>query len=206
MLENNNGQSQLQKAMHVSVLNIILNLVLSAVKGGAGILTNCDVLVNDAVHSAADTICTVLVLSGIGLQAKKPGKHAERLQHAVIFILALAIAATGIGMGISALQLLNGTAQAQSNTPASVATAVLCMVIKALMSIFTQRIAKRLQNDTLLADAMHHRSDCISSALVLCSVGCNYLQQTIPDIVARLLLGCCLMASAVSLGIKALKK
>ncbi len=200
------GQVQLQKAMHVSVLNIILNLVLSAVKGAAGLLTNSEVLLRDGIHSAADTLCTMLVLSGIGLQAKKPGAFAEKMQWAVIFILALAIAATGIGMAISAFELIQGIAQPQPDSPAAVLTAVFCVVVKALMSIFTARIARQMHNTTLLADAAHHRSDCLSSLLVLCSVACTYWQQPVPDIAARLLLGCCLLTSAVSLGYKAIKK
>ncbi|MBQ3519364.1 MAG: cation transporter [Clostridia bacterium] len=200
------GQVQLQKAMHVSVLNIILNLILSAVKGAAGLLTDCDVLVRDAVHSAADTLCTVLVLSGIGLQAKRPGAFAEKMQRAVIFILALAIAATGIGMAISAFELIKGITQPQPDSPTAVIIACLCVIVKALMSIATARIAKQQHNNTLLADAAHHRSDCLSSLLVLCSVACTYWQQPVPDIIARLLLGCCLMASAISLGITAVRK
>lgn len=200
------GQVQLQKAMHVSVLNIILNLILSAVKGAAGLLTDCDVLVRDAVHSAADTLCTVLVLSGIGLQAKRPGAFAEKMQRAVIFILALAIAATGIGMAISAFELIKGITQPHPDSPTAVIIACLCVIVKALMSIATARIAKQQHNNTLLADAAHHRSDCLSSLLVLCSVACTYWQQPVPDIIARLLLGCCLMASAISLGITAVRK
>lgn len=200
-----NGQADLKKAMLVSVLNIILNILLSMVKGTAGVLTHSEVLIRDGIHSAADTLCTVLVLSGIGIQAKKPGAFAEKMQRTVIFILAVAIAATGIGMAISAFDLIRGTTQPQSASPAAVVTAMLCVVIKAMMSFFTARTAKQMHNDTLLADASHHRSDCFSSLLVLCSVACTYWQQPVPDIVARLLLGCCLMVSAVSLGITAVK-
>ena len=206
MQTKSSGHAPLQKAMRVSVLNIVLNLLLSAIKGAAGLLTNSDVLLRDGIHSTADTICTVLVLSGIGLQAKRPGAFAEQVQRIVIFILSLAIAATGIGMAVSAFELLTGTAQPQPASPVSVAIAIVCVALKVLMSIFTARAAKRLQNNTLLADAAHHRSDCLSSVLVLCSVACTYWQMPAPDIAARLLLGCGLLASAASLGITAVKK
>lgn len=205
MQTKSNGKAQLKKAMHVSVFNIILNILLAAIKGTAGVLTSSDVLIRDGIHSAADTLCTVLVLSGIGLQAKRPGAFAERMQRAVIFVLAVAIAGTGIGMIVSAFDLIRGDAQPQPDSPVAVMTAALCVLVKALMSFFTARTAKRMHNNTLLADAAHHRSDCLSSILVLCSVACTYWQQPVPDIVARLLLGCCLIVSAVSLGITAVK-
>ncbi len=185
--------------MRVSVLNIILNLILSLIKACAGVLTGNAVLIRDAIHSTADTLCTVLVLSGISLQAKKPGAFADKIQRAIIHTLAVVIAITGIGMATSAFALLRNDMQSPADSPVAVLTAFLCVAIKALMSFFTAKIAKQTNNDTLFADAAHHRSDCLSSLLVLCSVACSYLQQPLPDFIARLLLGGCLLASAISL-------
>lgn len=206
MFENTNGQAHLKTAMRVSVLNILLNILLSVIKGIAGALTGNAVLVNDAVHSTADTLCTVFVLSGIGVQAKKPGKFAENVQKAVILLLACTIAGTGIGMAISAFDLISGNLPMQSHTPAAVFTALLCVIIKAIMSFHTAKKATHTQSDILFADAAHHRSDCLSSCLVLCSVFFTHRQLTVPDFAARLLLGLYLLASAITLAINAVKR
>lgn len=192
--------------MRVSVFNIVLNLLLVVLKAVAGLAAGSDMLLSDAVHSCADTLCTVLVLSGIGFAAKHPGALAEKVQAAVVFVLALTIGGTGAGMLYGACSLLSGKAQTAPPTAVAVVAAGFCMLIKAGMSLATARMAKRLRNDTLLADAHHHRSDCLSSLLVLVGVAAAFVQLPAAEIIARVLLGCSLLCSAVSLARNAFQK
>ncbi|MBQ6864824.1 MAG: cation transporter [Clostridia bacterium] len=196
---NSANRTPLQQAMRVSVLNIVLNFLLVLLKTVTGILAKSPVLVSDAVHSAADTLCTVLVLSGIGYAANHPGILAKRLQTAVICLLSVLIAGTGLRMMYGGIVLLTEGSNGEIPGTAAVAAGAVCMTVKAMMFLFTRRYAIRTGNPMLLADAFHHRADCASSLLVLISVGAAFLQCLWADALARLLLGGILVVSAVSL-------
>ena len=195
---NTNGHTPLQKCMRVSFFNIILNLLLVLCKAAAGIFAHSTVLVSDALHSGADTLCTVLVLSGLGYEAKHPGTRAKKVQGGIIAVLAAAIGATGMGMLSGAVRILCGHRELPPDRFALV-MAVLCVAVKAAMYINTKRIAGQSRNDCLLADAFHHRADCMSSLLVVSSVLCARLQWAVPDAIARIALGLFLLASAYSI-------
>ncbi len=206
VMEENRNWVPLSAAMRMSVLNILLNVLLVGLKAAAGIFARSTVLLSDAVHSAADTFCTVLVMSGIGFAEKRPGHTAERIQGIVISLLAVLIAATGVQMCRDGIALFAGSETFQSPGAAAVAVGAVCVAVKGGMYVLTRRCAVKNQNEMLLADAFHHRADCASSLLVLISVGAAFAQIYFLDAPSRILLGCSLLFSAGALIKKGVQK
>ena len=198
MKEKSKGHPPLQKAMRVSVFNIILNFFLVLCKVVAGVTADSSVLLNDALHSSADTLCTALVLSGLGYEAKHPQAETKKVQGGIIAVLSVVIGATALGMLGGAVKILFGYRELPTDGFA-LAIAVLCVAVKAAMYGNTKRIARQSGNECLLADAFHHKSDCFSSFLVVSSVACSYRQWILPDTLTRFALGLCLLGSAYTL-------
>ena len=189
----------MQNASHMSVLNIVLNLLSAAVKGVSGLLCGSSVLLSDAVHSAADTLCTILVLSGLHLSEKYPGKTASRLQGCIILVLSFVILGAGIGMAKDGVLIFMDRLSADLPDIGAAFVAIGCTVLKAVMFCLTRICAKRTDSPILYADACHHRADCFSSLLVLCSIAADRLQMPTVNAGMRLLLGGVLAVSFVSL-------
>ena len=86
--------------MHVSLVTILGNLVLSVFKLAAGIIAHSGAMVSDAVHSASDVLSTFVVIAGVKLSGKASDKEHpyghERFECVAAILLAVMLAATGI--------------------------------------------------------------------------------------------------------------
>lgn len=156
-------------AMKVSVVSIIVNLLLSLIKLLAGIFAKSGAMVSDAVHSASDVFSTFVVMIGISLAGKKPDKEHpyghERLECVAAIILAVVLAATGIGIGIEGIKKIVEPSAHPIDTPEipALIAAVVSVLVKEAMFRYTKHAAKKVNSGALMADAWHHRSDALSS-------------------------------------------
>lgn len=155
-------------AMRVSTVSIIVNLLLSLFKLLAGLVARSSSMVSDAVHSASDVFSTVVVIIGVNISGKKPDKEHpfghERFESVASVILAVILAATGLGIGYKGIQSITAkdTVITVPGALALVAAAVSIMT-KELMFRYTKAAAKKINSGALMADAWHHRSDALSS-------------------------------------------
>ena len=165
--EKNNSAEKL--AMKVSVVSIIVNLLLSVIKLLAGIFAKSGAMVSDAVHSASDVFSTFVVMIGISLAGKKPDKEHpyghERLECVAAVILAVVLAATGIGIGIDGIKKIIEPDTHPIDIPEipALVAAVVSVIVKEAMFRYTKHAAKKVNSGALMADAWHHRSDALSS-------------------------------------------
>ena len=63
--------SNIQIAMKVSWLSIIINTLLSVYKLLAGILSNSSAMVSNAVHTISDVLSSIIVIIGIKMSYKE---------------------------------------------------------------------------------------------------------------------------------------
>ena len=105
-------------------------------------------------------------------------------------VLATILAATGLGIGASALRQIAG-----GNTEALVVPGVLALVaalvsilVKEAMYQYTKVCAKRIDSSALMADAWHHRSDALSSVGALVGIAGARLGFPILDPAASLVI------------------
>ena len=157
-----------QLAMHVSLVTIVENLLLSAFKLFAGLFARSAAMVSDAVHSASDVLTTLVVMVGVKLSGRASDKDHpyghERLECVAAILLAVLLGATGLGIGWSGVdKIRQGAAALTEPGPLALVAAVISIAVKEAMFWYTRAASKKIGSSALMADAWHHRSDALSS-------------------------------------------
>lgn len=156
-------------AMHVSTVSIVVNMLLSLFKLIAGIVGRSGAMISDAIHSASDVFSTIIVMIGVTVSKKKEdNQHQyghERLECVASLILAVILAITGLGVGLTGIRKIAGGNYGELEIPGLLAllAAVISIVVKEWMYWYTRFAAKKINSGALMADAWHHRSDALSS-------------------------------------------
>ena len=167
----NNVETGTEKsiAMKVSTVSIIVNLLLSLFKLIAGIVARSGAMISDAVHSASDVFSTFIVMIGVTISGKESDKEHpyghERLECIASIILAIILAITGFGIGITGVNKISAGKYEDLAIPGALAlvAAVVSVAVKEWMYWYTRAAAKKINSGALMADAWHHRSDSLSS-------------------------------------------
>lgn len=181
-------------AMRVSAVSIAANFVLTVFKLAAGVIAHSGAMISDAIHSASDVFSTIVVIIGIRISRRDSDKDHpyghERLECVAAIVLATILAATGLGIGASALRKITGGDYAALAVPGILAlvAAVVSILVKEGMYQYTKISAKRIDSSALMADAWHHRSDALSSVGALIGIAGARLGFPILDPVASLVI------------------
>jgi cation diffusion facilitator family transporter len=157
----------------VSWLTIIGNILLAAVKAVVGVLSGSSVLIADAVHSLSDVATTVVVLFALRIaktppDAEHPYGHG-RAESIGAKVLAVMLVLMGLSIGGTAVrQLFVGT----YTIPGQMAiwAVLLSIVVKEAMYRYSMAVGQRINSTALIADALEHRSDAMSSVASLIGV------------------------------------
>ncbi len=188
-------------AMNVSIVTLVINLSLTALKLLAGIFGHSTALISDAVNSASDVVCTVIVIIGVTISSKPldedhPYGH-ERLECVVSILLAVLLFGTGLFVGYNGIvSLIDGTyRQAEKPTALAIGAVAITIATKETLYWYTMRRAKQIDSVSLKASAWDHRSDVFSSIGVLIGILGGMFGYPILDIIASLVI-CLLIAKA----------
>jgi cation diffusion facilitator family transporter len=152
------------------ILSIVGNLLLFGLKYWAGIMSGSLALIADAWHTLSDSASSVIVIGSIKLSSRKaddrhPFGHGRYQQIAAIFIaFILGIIAWEFFMG--SIEKFRSQESAQFGTLAIVVTAI-SIVVKEGLAQYAYHTYRITGFETLKADGWHHRSDALSSLLVL---------------------------------------
>lgn len=199
-------------ADRVSVSSIAGNVVLSVFKLLAGIFGHSAALISDAIHSASDIISTVIVMIGMHISTKEADAEHEyghdRLECVAAILLAVILAATGIGVGYNGTVSILHASYAAIQTPGVVAlvAAAVSILLKELMFQYTKAAANKIHSTSLMADAWHHRSDALSSIGSLLGVLGARLGLAICDPIASLIICLFILKAAFDIFMDAVRK
>lgn len=150
--------------------SIVINTLLFVVKITVGLAVNSISLIADAVHTLADTATSIVVIIGFRM-AKKPSDREHPFGHARMESIATLI--VSLLLFQASFELLKGSVRSithPSATSASIGVIlliVLTVVIKELMARFAYALGDIIDSEALRADALHHRSDVVATALVV---------------------------------------
>jgi cation diffusion facilitator family transporter len=192
-----NGKSvDLVKAERCAKVGAYSDLILAGSKGVMGFAANSPALLADAVHSLADVLADLVAIYSLK-EARKPADWDHPFGHGKFESVGAAaiggvLVATGAGLVSSnaskisellshstpAQALLDfSNAAADSGLPLEYAgvTAAACLLIKEGLYRWTLRVAKLANSSSMVANAHHHRSDALSSAVVLVGISGSLL-------------------------------
>ncbi|MCI8589867.1 MAG: cation transporter [Clostridiales bacterium] len=158
-----------RKAMNVSCVTIVGNVLLAGFKLFAGIFAHSSAMVSDAVHSLSDVMSTFVVIMGVKFSSKAADREHpyghERIECIAALLLAVMLALTGLGIGAAGIRILIEQDENRFEMPGMLAliAAVVSILVKEAMYWYTRHAALTLKAGVLMADAWHHRSDALSS-------------------------------------------
>jgi cation diffusion facilitator family transporter len=165
-------KSNIQKAIQATYISIIGNFVLAVAKGITGVFGNSYALVADAIESLTDVLSSALVLFGLKYSTRPadsnhPYGHG-RAETLVTFLVVgfLLISATIIAYE----SILN--IQTPHEIPENYTLIVLAIIIT-IKEFFYRIISKKgkeTNSSSLQADAWHHRSDALTSAMAFIGI------------------------------------
>lgn len=175
-------------ATRVTLLGVVVNLFLAATKLVVGGISHSHALVADGVHSLGD-----LVSDGVVLVASKKANKApdsshpyghQRIETAASMLLGFALLLTAVMIGVGAINRLHGEAELPMPGHYALWVAGCSILANEVLYLVTVRAADSVQSNLLRANAWHHRTDSVSSFIVLAGLAGSMLGMPILDPVA----------------------
>ena len=151
-------------------ISIIGNTVLFGLKYWAGIVTGSLALIADAWHTMSDTISSIIVLIAAKVSRKPadddhPFGHG-RAEHIAAIIIGVLLAIIAFDFIVGAIEKFSSKEKTIFGTIAWVVT-IISILAKEAMAQYAFWAAKKTNSSILKADAWHHRSDALSSIVIL---------------------------------------
>lgn len=166
------GPADAQKAIRTGAG---VNLVLSIVKIIAGIAGNSAALLADGIHSLSDLASDALVLAAVHHGARPadethPYGH-QRIETVATVMLGVILVAVAVGIAWDAIDRVMQVGSLLT-PPQAWTIVVICLALasKEWLYQYTMAVARKIHSRLLEANAWHHRSDAVSSLIVLVGI------------------------------------
>ncbi|MBN1950245.1 MAG: cation transporter [Bacteroidales bacterium] len=155
------------------IVSIIINTALFGLKLWAGIVTGSIALAADAWHTLSDSISSVIVVIAVRLSTKKPDKehpfgHGRWEQIAALFI-AFLLAIIAYDFLKDSILRFGDHRSTHFGTLAIVVT-LISIIGKEALAQYAFHIGRKTGNVSIKADGWHHRTDALSSIVVLLGI------------------------------------
>ena len=154
-------------------LSLIGNLVLFGLKLWAGLISASSAMIADAWHTLSDSLSSLIILIAARISGKKADKEhpfghgrAELIAALIVGMLLVLIA---VDFFIEGIHRLSDHTAAQYGLIAIVVTSI-SIIVKELMAQYAFFAYRKTNFLSLKADAWHHRSDAISSVVILVGI------------------------------------
>jgi len=188
----------------------VVNLILSVVKVVAGVVWHSQSLVADGIHSLSDLFSDILVWFA-GRHATQAPDQEHPYGHAryeTVATLALGafLFSVAIGIGWDAADRLFSPEELLQPEPLALIAALASILVKEWLYWWTLGYARRVRSDMLRANAWHHRSDAISSVVVLIGIGGTLAGLQYLDAVAAFIVAVMIAKIAWDLGSDAVRE
>lgn len=198
-----------QAKKKITIIGGVVNLVLSILKIGFGWLGQSHALIADGFHSLSDLLTDGLVYyashhAGHEADEEHPYGHARFETLATVILGSLLVAVAGAIIWGAIARFFND--QVITHGWLIIVIAILSVLAKEVMFHLTMRTAKETRSDLLKANAWHHRSDAISSFVVLVGVGLEMAGFRYFDSIAALIVGLMVVKIGVDLVLSASKE
>ncbi len=164
------AQQRTRLGMRAAGVSVVLNLCLALVKGALGTTVGSVGLLADAFHSLTDAFTSIVVLIGFRIAGRPPDPDHPfghgRAEHVATLLLATLLAIAAYEFAKVSIQRM--LTPVPLDPPIwMLAVLLLTIGVKEGLFWYANRLGRRIDSDALRADAWHHRSDSLSTALVL---------------------------------------
>jgi len=164
------SDNRTKQAMKATWTGFFSNLFLTAGKLAAGIAGNSTAMLADGIHSLSDFATDIVVIGFVHVSGKEsddshPYGHGK-FETFATFLISMSLLAVGAGIFWSGMHKIllffQGEALGQPSWIALIA-ALISLLVKEILFRYTASVGKRIDNQAVVANAWHHRSDALSS-------------------------------------------
>lgn len=157
-------------------VSIATNIVLFALKIWAGVVSNSVALIADAWHSLSDSLSSIVVIVASRLAARKPDKEHPfghgRWELIAAILIGFILAAIAYDILVDSIRKLSDQKSADFGLVAIIVI-IVSIVLNEGLTQYGFYLGRRSGSMTVKADAWHHRTDAISSVVVLTGIFLN---------------------------------
>lgn len=187
--------------VRISLISIISSILLSLLKLFSGIVGKSSALVSDGVNSLGDIVSYTVVAGGVAASDRKADSDHQyghdKLESIVSIFLALAILATGVGIGYTGIRSIIHSQAIQIPTVLPIIGAALSILVKLVLWRMACSGAKQTGLNSLKALATDHLSDLLSSTGALAGVIGARLGYPVLDPIASVIIALLIIKSAI---------
>jgi cation diffusion facilitator family transporter len=159
-------------------ISIIANLLLFGLKISFGIISNSIALIADAFHTLSDMVSSAVVVFGFKMASKPADKEHPfghgRAETIAALTISILIGFTGIEFIKTSITRFLDPAAIELSW-AVILVVMTTIILKEVLARLSFNLGDKINSNTLIADAIHHRSDMWSSVLVLSAFGGTWL-------------------------------
>lgn len=159
-----------KKIYRVTLVGTVTNVILILLKFVAGFVGKSSAMVADAVHSLSDFLSDVIVLVFVRIAGKPTDKSHDyghgKFETLATLLIGVLLILAGIGLMINGIETvihsLNGEIL-ERPTMLALIIAVVSILSKEWLYRYTKKCGENLNSQAVVANALHHRSDAVSS-------------------------------------------
>jgi cation diffusion facilitator family transporter len=154
-------------------ISIGVNILLFGLKFWAGIVSGSVAIIADAWHTLTDSVSSVIVLIGVKVSKKPPDKrhpfgHGRAELISTLFI-AFLLGWVAIHFAAESIEKLRHHEPADFGTIAIIVT-IVSVVLKEVLARYAFWVGRKTGFKSIKADGWHHRTDAISSLVILTGI------------------------------------
>lgn len=153
-----------------------LNVLLFGLKFWIGLVTGSIALIADAWHTLSDSISSVILLIGNKYYYKPPDKDHPfghgRAELITAIIIGVLLAIISFSFFIESIKTLYHRESVNFGILAIIITSI-SIILKELMARYAFWVFKKVGSNAIKADGWHHRSDALSSLIILVGIFLN---------------------------------
>jgi len=154
-------------------ISILINGLLFASKYWVGIITGSVALMADAWHSLSDSLTSLIVIFGAKISSKPPDKEHPfghgRAELIASIIIGVILGLVGFEFAKESISKLVNKEGVEYGMGAVWVTAI-SIIVNELLAQYAFLIGRKTGNPSLKADGWHHRSDALSSIIILVGI------------------------------------
>lgn len=154
-------------------VSIFVNILLFGLKYWAGIVSGSVAIIADAWHTLSDSISSIIVILGARTSKIPPDKEHPfghgRAELIASLIIGVFLSVIAFNFLLESITRLRNHESAEFGIIAIIAI-VASIILKEFLAQFAFWAGKKSNNKSLKADGWHHRSDAISSVIVLVGI------------------------------------
>jgi cation diffusion facilitator family transporter len=156
------------------VLSVVVNALLFAMKLWVGILTGSIALMADAWHTMSDSLTSIFVVIAAKLAAKKPDKEHPfghgRWELVASLLVAFILGVIGYEFLTDSIERFQNRDDSVTFGALALAITIASIVIKEALAQYAFYLGRKHNNPVITADGWHHRTDSLSSGIVLIGI------------------------------------